>query len=895
MTNTTRFRFWFWLIRFIGVMVPRRFRMRWRSEWEAELEYREALLARWDRLAWRNKLELLWRSLGAFWDALWLQQLRWEDEMIQDLRYGVRMLLKSPGFTAVALLSLALGIGANTALFSLMDAIFWRPLPVSHPEQLVSLVIPPPARGEPRFSPLALFGELQQGNQVFTGAITSGHDGLSLTVDGATERVMGQVVTGNYFSVLGVNAFRGRTFSAEIAQGAWAAEAVLSYDFWQRRFGGAASVVGKTIQLNGYPFTVVGISPPRFFGTEVGLSPEVRVPKLPDTLAQTMPAMPLLRLRRYATVLARLKPEVSLEQAQAAIEVAYQRLLRDDPQLSSNPRLRGTQIQLLPSPRGTSSLRGQFGGPLTLLLVMVALVLLLACANLANLLLGRATARRQEFAVRLAIGAGRARLVRQLLTESLLISFLGGALGVALAYWGVNILFGFLPQNHLHTWLEVKPDLRALGFTFGVAVLTGILFGLAPALQATRLNLVPALKCGSAGERRRRIDLRQALVVAEVALSLLLLIGAALFVRTLQNLQAVNAGFEAEQVLLFTMKHVHERYTPAQLRNFCRELLERVEGLPGVRSAGLAGTGPFSGREDTPPVAVPESQSQAEGPDHVIVDRVSPRFFESLGVPLLAGRDFSFADQEGAPKTAIIDETVAHNLFSGVNPLGRRIAIGRAPNVTEFEIIGVVKATKYKSLREEAQGAVYLSLLQGDRPWMPTLHVRTTNSTAALTAAVRQVFQALDKDLPVFNVKTFERQLNESLAQDRLVATLSSFFGILAALLAAIGLYGVMAYAVASRTRELGIRLALGAEPRNIRWLVLRETLRLVALGMLIGLSVALAGTRLIASLLFGLTPTDPLTIALASLLMLAVAALAGYLPARKASRVDPMTALRCE
>jgi predicted permease len=813
----------------------------------------------------------------------------------QDLRFGVRMLFKHKGFTTVAVLSLALGIGANTAIFSLMDAIFWRPLPVSHPEQLVSLVIPPPAREERSFSPLVLFRELQQGNQVFTGAITSEADGVSLTVDGSTERVMGQAVTGNYFSVLGVNAFRGRTFSAEIAQGAWEAEAVLSYDYWQRRFGGADSVVGKTIQLNGYPFTVVGISPPHFFGTEVGTSPEVRVPKLPDPLAQTMPAMPLMRLHRYATVLARLKPEVNLQQAQAATEVVYQRLLRDDPQLGANPRLRGTHIQLLPSSRGTSSLRDEFGRPLTLLLAMVGLVLLITCANLANLLLGRATARRQEFAVRLAIGAGRARLLRQLLTESLLLSFLGGALGVGVAYWGVDLLFGFLPQNHIHTFLEVKPNLRALGFTFGVAVFTGILFGLVPALQATRLNLVSALKCGSAGERRRRIDLRQALVVAEVALSLLLLVGAALFVRTLQNLQAVNAGFEAEHVLLFTMKHVHERYTPAQLRDFCRELLERVTALPGVRSAGLAGTGPFSGREDTPPVAVPESQPQAEGPDHIIVDRVSPRFFESLGVPLLAGRDFSFADQEGAPKTAIIDETVAHNFFSGVNPLGRRIAIGRAPNASEFEIIGVVKATKHKSLREEARGAVYLSLLQGNRPWMPTLYLRINNSTPALAAAVRQVFQELDKDLPIFDVKTFERQLNESLAQDRLVATLSGLFGVLAALLAAIGLYGVMAYAIARRTREIGIRMALGAQPVSIRWLVWRETLRLVGMGLIIGLSATLAVTRLISSLLFGLTPTDPLTIVLASLLMLAVAALAGYLPARRAARVDPLTALRYE
>ena len=892
-TPITRFRFWLWLIRFIGVLVPRRLRADWRQEWEAELRYREALLAEWDRLNWQTKLNLLWRSTSAFWDALWLQPQRWEDEMFQDLRYGLRMLLKSPGFTAVALLSLALGIGANTAIFSLMDAIFWRPLPVSQPEQLVCFAIP--SRVGPEHAPRALLRELQNGNQVFTGAMASDTDGLSLTVEGTTERVTGEAVTGNYFSLLGVNAFRGRTFSAEISRGAWATEAVLSYDFWQQRFGSDDGVVGQTIQLNGYPFTIVGVSPPHFFGTRVGLSPEVRFPKLPDSLNQTLPALPLLNRKNYTAVVARLKPGVSFQQAQAATELIYQRLLQDDPQFSRPPSFRGTHLQLLSAARGTSDLRREFGRPLAILLGMVALVLLITCANLANLLLGRALARRQEIAVRLAIGAGRGRLMRQLLTESLLISCLGGALGVGLAYWGVDILFGFLPQNHIRTLLEVKPDVRALGFTFAVTILTGMLFGLAPALQATRLELVSALKSSSAGARRRGVDWRQALVVAEVALSVLLLIGAALFVRTLQNLQAVNAGFKAENVLLFTMKHVHQRYTPAQLRNFCRELLERVEGLPGVRSASLVGTGPFSGREDTPPVAVPGAEPRVERPTHPIVDRVSPRFFESLGIPLLAGRDFSVADQEGAPKTAIVDETVARDFFSGMNPIGRRIAIEQARGITEFEIIGLVKATKYKSIRETAQGAVYLSLLQGDPNWMPTLYVRTTDNTTALAAAVRQTFQALDKDLPVFNVKTFERQLNESLAQDRLVATLSGFFGVLAALLAAIGLYGVMAYAVARRTREIGIRLALGAQPVSVLWLVLREALGLALIGMVIGLGGALLATRLISSLLFGLTPTDPPTIAIAALLMLAVAALAGYLPAHRASRVDPLVALRHE
>jgi ABC-type antimicrobial peptide transport system permease subunit len=788
------------------------------------------------------------------------------ETLVQDLRFGFRLLRRNPGFSFVAILTLALGIGANTAIFSLMDAIFWRPLPVSQPEELVCFAIP--SRVGPETAPQALLREFQNGNQVFMGALASNTDGLSLTVAGTTERVMGEVVTGNYFSLLGVNAFRGRAFSAEISRGDWAPEAVLSYDFWQRRFGSDDSVVGKTIQLNGYPFTIVGVSPPHFFGTRVGFSPEVRFPKLPDSLNQTMPAMPLLNPKNYTAVVARLKPGVSFQQAQAATEVLYQRLLQDDPQFSRPTSFRGTHLQLLSAARGTSDLRREFGRPLTILLGMVALVLLIACANLANLLLGRAQARRQEIGVRLAIGAGRVRLMRQLLTESLLISCLGGALGVGLAYWGVDILFGFLPQNHIRTLLEVKPDVRALGFTFAVTILTGFLFGLAPALHATRLELVSALKSRGAGARRRVIDLRQALVVAEVALSVLLLIGAAFFMRTLQNLRAVDAGFKAENVLLFTMKHVHQRYTPAQLRNFCRELLERVEGLPGVRSASLAGNGPFSGREDTPPVAIPGTEPQVERLTYPIVDRV---------------------------KTAIIDERVALDFFSGMNPIGRRIAIGQAPNLTEFEIIGLVKATKQKSIRETDQGAVYLSLLQGDRPWMPTLFVQTTNNTAALTAAVRQTFQGLDKDLPVFNVKTFEQQLNESLAQDRLVATLSGFFGVLAALLAAIGLYGVMAYAVARRTREIGIRLALGAQPVSVLWLVLREALGLALIGMVIGLGGALLATRLISSLLFGLTPTDLPTIAIAALLMLAVAALAGYLPARRASRVDPLVALSHE
>jgi predicted permease len=831
-----------------------------------------------------------------------LAEWPWLDDISQDLRHGMRVLTKSPLFTIVAVVSLALGIGGNTAIFSVMDAIYWKRLPVKDPEQLVRVTTAARAGSGPglRFFPgLALFPQLRHGNDVFSGVIFfSEADGLSLTVDGVTERVIGEAVSGNYFAVLGVGAAHGRTFSGEIEEGSWAPEVVLSYDFWQRRFGADPSVVGKSIQLNGYPFTIVGISPRRFFGTNVGTSFEVRVPKLPEALSTAMPAMPLLRMgERVAALTARLRPGVSLQQAEAATEIAYRNAVASNPDLIGDPQVRATHIRVLPAERGTSWLRDQFERPLTILSAIVVMTLLIACANVATLLLVRATARRQELAVRLAIGAGRARLIRQLLTESLLISLLGGAAGVALAYWGVGILFGFLPQSHVRTSLEITPDLRALGFTMCASLLTAIVFGLAPAIQATNLDLLSAIKGESAGGRHRAFDLRKALVVLEVALSLALLIGAALFIRTLQNLQAVRAGFEADNVVLFTMKHVHERYTPEQIRSFCRDLLERVKGLPGVRSVGLAETGPFSGRENHRDIEASGSETTTAERPTALVDRVSPGFFASAGIPLLSGRDISVTDQEGAPKVAVVDETTARNLFGWERSrtIGGRIRVGRAPTMEEFEVVGVVGSTKHESLREPPRPAVYLSIAQGDRPWMPTLFVRTTGSATFLVAEVRREIEVLDRDLPVFNVKTLRQQLNESVAQERLVGALSGFFGVLAMLLAAIGLYGIMAYSAARRTRELGIRQALGARPGDVLWLVLGEALQLVLIGISIGLSSALAAGRLVASVLFGLTPTDPSAISLAILLLVAVAALAGYLPARRASRVDALLALRYE
>jgi predicted permease len=830
------------------------------------------------------------------------------EQLGRDLAYGARVLRRSPGFTGVALLSLALGIGANTALFSVMDALFWRPLPVREPERLVRFGLSDTLTREERARvgylpafPLAP-DDLAQASDVFAGVITTTRDGVSLSYEGVTRRVMADAVSGNYFAVLGVKAFLGRGFSEEVVNGGWTPEVVLTHRFWRGHFGADPGVIGKTVLLNGYAFGIVGVAPEGFYGTQVGDYYEVRVPMLPPSLGEALPAMPLLRpsgvpgrvVLTRSEMMARLADGVSIARAEQAGEALLRNAIQQ--KFGDDPRFRAIRLRLLPGERGGSELRGAFERPLQVLMATVGVVLLIACANLASLLIGRAAARRREIAVRLAIGAGRSRLVRQLLTESLLLSALGGSIGVLFAWWGADVLFGFVPQDHLPRALEVKPDGRALGFTLGLTALTALFFGLAPALQATRVDLLGALKGGAPAGQAPRSRARRALVVAEVALCLLLLVGATLLVRSLRNYQAVEPGFEQDGVVLFTMKHVHERYTPEQLRIFCRDLVEEVRRLPGVRAAGLAETGPFSGRVGSREVAAPALPSAGAIP--AVVDRVSPGFLDSLGIRLLAGRDFAFTDREGAPLVAIVDEGLARRLFSRAGALGERIRIdmgGRTPDVKDFEVIGVAGSIRYRNLREDRGDAVYLSLLQGARPWMPTLHVRGDGPASPGVAAVRGVFQALDKDLPVFNVKTMSQRLDESLAQNRLVAQLSSFFGALAALLAAIGLYGVMAHAVASRTREIGIRMALGARPFRVLRLVMGDALLLVSLGVVLGLAAAFATTRWISSQLFGLRPLDPAALSLAVALMLLVAAAASAVPARVACRVDPARALRQE
>jgi predicted permease len=868
-----------WLIRLIGVIVPRRLRAGWRQEWEAELRYRETLLADWDNLGWRNRLALLWHSLGAFADALWLQPRRMEDEMFQDLRFGVRMMLKHKVFTAVAVLSLALGIGANTAIFSLLDALLLKTLPVKHPEQLVVV-------GGLNFQyPDPVYRELSEKNSVFAGMFTLNWIEMTMNDGSQAERVSGQIVSGNFFTMLGVGPHLGRVFTDADDQTPGAHfVTVLSYDFWRRRFGADPNIVGKKISINNHPFTVIGVSAQGFNDVNIGAAPDVRVPMMMRGL--------MFDPREGTPVMARLRPGISIEQAQVATDALFQNIIRAYGANSPSDRYSdASRIELRSARRGFSAptLRGQNVQPLMFLMCLVIVVLLIACLNVANLLLARAASRQKEIAVRLAVGAGRFRLIRQLLTEGFWLSALGGALGLLFARLGTDVLLGYMSLT-----LEIKLDLRMLGFTLVVTILTGVLFGLAPALQATRFDLIPALKndaVGTAGGRRKW-ELRRLLVILQVALSLVLLVSGGLFVRSLQNLKAVDHGYTPDHIVSMMIAPNRSGYKPDQLWRLYDQLSERVRALPGVKSATYTNSLPLGGVSEEGEIAVPGSQSPPNERPTARFHGITPRFFPTFGLPLLRGRDFTAQDSVGPPKVVIINDSFARYFFGGENPLGKRVSAGP---FKDLEIVGVVGNAKLSSLRETMSRTLYYaqftSLLLGRQRFC----VRGTGDAGALIAAISNEVHRLDPNLPVSNITTFADHIEGAISRERLIALLSSFFGLFALLLAGLGLYGVMAYAVARRTREIGIRMALGAHAGSVLWLVLRETLLLVSIGIAIGLPVALAATRLTKGMLFGLTANDPLTITLATFVMIAIAAIAGYLPARRAAQVDPMIALRQE
>jgi predicted permease len=918
-----------WLIRVIGVIVPRRLRADWRQEWQAELYYREMLLEEWDKLDWRAKLDLSRRSLGAFADALRLQPRRLEDEMFQDLRFGIRLLLKHRGFTAVAVLSLALGVGANTAIFSLINTALLKTLPVKDPQQLVFFMVARPQGTGTGFS-YPLLEQFNRNNHSFTGIIAANTAGqMRLTEPGAggqLELVQAGRVSGNFFSVLGVGAVAGRTLTEDDDQPTGAQPvAVISYNFWKRRFGLDPGVVGRKVRLDDFPFTIVGVAPPGFFGFEVGSSPDLWWPI--RMTPQVIPGNQSLNDsgHRWLYLMARLKPDVTVEQAQAEMNAVFRQQLNEvtPEQLASlTPAQQGNHfaqnIKLVAGGTGFTWLRERIKQPLLILLTVVGLVLLIACANVANLLLARAAARRKEIAVRLALGAGRFRLIRQLLTESLLLAALSGALGLLLAQLGARLLLAYLPQEQTATF-DLAPDAAVLAFTLAVSLLTSLLFGLAPALGATRLDLTSSLKDAvGGGAGRSRLTPHKLLIVTQVALSLFLLVGSGLFVRSLRNLKNLDAGFDRENVVLFSL-NTPSSYTLAQRVKLYQQALERLEALPGADAASLASFSLLSGSGMNSNILI---EGYANRPDE---DKdchrlwVGPKYFATMGMALLQGRDFGpqelqpqsglSADQPtpslapqpsttpGAPLAAVINQTMARYFFGDESPLGRRFRQQRGPlKGLPIEVIGVIKDAKYYNLREHTPPTYYLSFFQRPREGEARIMLlRSFADPASTTTAIQRTLRELDPQVQVVNLRTMNEVVDRSLMQERFVAQLGSFFSLFALLLASVGLYGVMSYATARRTREIGIRMALGARAVDVIRLVLRETMLLVGFGIVIGLGAAIAATRLVASLLFGLSPTDPLTIALAVLLMLMVAALAAYLPARRAARVDPMEALRYE
>jgi predicted permease len=918
-------RFWLWLITLIGVLVPRRLRADWRQEWEAELQYRELLLAEWDKLDWQHKLDLLRRSVGAFWDALLLQPRRWEDEMFQDFRYGFRMLLKHKAVTLVAGLSLALGIGANTALFSVVDAVLLKKLPVKEPEQLVLFSW----RSGPNRTMGSVNGFMRRENngqvvgssfsyptyqqfraQTSTMAEVFAFEPiqqLNVLAGEQAEIATGQLVSGGYYSGLGVNALLGRTITDAEDKADATSVVVLSHRYWQRKFGGDPALVGRTIKVNNVVCTIIGVTPPEFFGTlQVGEAPDLTLPLA--SYAQIRPGDKDIWQQPwywFLRVMGRMKSGGSFEQVRASLEGVLQQTARASwdtfpPERKANRQDKGPRdlptLTVESGSQGLNELRREYTQPLQVLWFVVGLVLLIACANVANLLLARATVRQKELAVRLAMGASRLRLVRQLLTESLLLSLLGGVLGVWFGWWAKDFLLQWNPWGNSAPAMALKLDLRVLGFTLLVSLLTGIVFGVAPALRATRVNLNSTLKDEarnqSSGSRAR---LSQALIVAQVAMSVILLIGAGLFVRTLRNLNNVDVGFNRENLLLFRVDPRLNNYKNEQIAPLYEQIIARLQAVPGVRSATISRHPLLSGSSAQMGV-YPQGQPKVAGNGvGAFVHIVRANFFETMEMPLLYGRGLSLQDDKSAPRVIVVNQTLAQRLFKGDNPIGKRLDFENPAIGGNFEVVGVVADARYTKLQQDNPPTVYAPYLQQTSFSQMNFEVRLVGAPATLIPAIREAVRQVDKNLPLFDVKTQSRQIEESVARERAFARLTTFFGLLALLLASIGLYGVMAYSVAQRTREIGIRMALGAQKWDVLRLVIRQGMLLVVIGALVGLVAAYNATRVVTTMLYGVTPNDGLTFSGVIALLLAVALLACFVPARRAAKTDPMTALRYE
>ena len=830
----------------------------------------------------------------------------WFEHLVQDVNYGVRAMQRSPGVTIAALLSLALGIGANTAIFSLMDAVMLRSLPVKEPGRLVLFGDASDCCISDYFPNQMLYSypfyrEMQKKNQVFSdvAAVFSMMSRVHGSVEGRTEAepMNVQLVSGTYFSLLGVQAIAGRILTDEDDRTRDGNPvAVVSYRWWTRSLARDSSVLHKKLKIGSTIFTIVGVAPQEFFGTKVGESPDIWIPlsmqkELPpnfdgysDNFSESLYLM------------GRLKPSVTMTQAAANANLLFQQILRgfpDAPLSQENlEKLAKTRVDLTLMATGLSELRTHFSEPLEILMAIVALVLLIACANVANLLLARSTARARELAVRQALGAGRTRLIRQLLTESLVLALGGGALGVAFEAGASRLLLRLVSGGPEAVPLVVSMNVRLLLFTLGVTMVTGALFGTIPALRATKLQLTESLKEGRGPVGvGAKSPLAKALVVSQIAFSLVLLVGAGLFLHSLMNLTSVDAGFNREHVLRLQTDATSVGYKEEDyhLTRLYEQIEERVRALPGIRAASCS-LFTFNEGSWNNPVSV-QGYVSADSHRDVHHNVVGTDYFEAMGIPLLAGRGFGPQDTATSTKVAVIGETMARTMFPRGSPIGRRYSRGGDKDI---EVIGVVKDVKVNSLQEDPQPVDYYPHTQHVR-YLNDFEVRYAGDAEAAASAVRQAIHDVDPHLPISNVTTLDEQVGRSIGNQRLVAQLSTFFGLLAVFLSCIGIYGVMSYVVARRTNEIGIRIALGAGRSTMVWMVLREILILVTSGIVIGVPVALAGDRLVSNMLFGLKPTDPVTLVSATVVLLMVAAIAGYLPARRASLVDPMVALRCE